>query len=109
MPLGIVQGTGNKVVNKIDKVPLDNIYILEINSNKARVPFGIYRAIIYPIKFCDAIVSYDKKSEKEAPQVSLYPSCCPLFSCFMPSTYAIVYSALSHAFIYQVFLSTWAI
>ena len=48
-----------------------------------------------------------KKNEAWVPQVSLYPSCCPLFSYFMLSASAVVYSTLSHAFIYQIFLSTW--
>lgn len=43
---GTVQHAGNKGVNKSDMIPFDNMYILDINSNKARVQSSINRAII---------------------------------------------------------------
>lgn len=44
--LSIVQGSGNKKVNKIDMVPIANMNVLERNSNKARVPFRIVRPMV---------------------------------------------------------------
>lgn len=46
MSPGIVQGTRNKRVNKIDMVPLANTYVLDISSNSTRVPFSIDKAMI---------------------------------------------------------------
>ena len=52
-------------------------------------------------------ISHVEKECAWVPQVKLYPSCCPLFSYFMPSASAVVYSTVSHALIYQIFPSTW--
>lgn len=83
--------------------------ILNLSSNQVRVPFTINRAAIYYINLYDASTSWSKSALMGHFMQAYIPFAVSLFCCFIPSTSVIVYSALSHAFIYYMFLSTWDI